>query len=103
MRSLVTRATRSETLDPHVASCRVVGGVEEHLTVGRVAGLAGVTVRTLHHYDEIGLARPSARTAAGHRAYSRGATWSGCGRCWPTGGWASRCRRAPPWAAAPPP
>ena len=44
--------------------------MEEHLTVGRVAELAGVTVRTLHHYDEIGLVRPSARTAAGYRAYS---------------------------------
>jgi DNA-binding transcriptional MerR regulator len=44
--------------------------VEEHLTVGRLAGLAGVTVRTLHHYDEIGLVQPSARTAAGYRAYS---------------------------------
>ena len=44
--------------------------MEEHLSVGRVAALAGVTVRTLHHYDEIGLARPSARTAAGYRAYS---------------------------------
>ncbi|WP_199791405.1 MerR family transcriptional regulator [Streptomyces sp. 142MFCol3.1] len=48
----------------------MVGGVEEHLTVGRAAELAGVSVRTLHHYDEIGLARPSARTAAGYRAYS---------------------------------
>lgn len=38
--------------------------------MGRVAGLAGVTVRTLHHYDEIGLLQPSARTAAGYRAYS---------------------------------
>jgi len=46
--------------------------VEEHLTVGRVAGLAGVTVRALHHYDEIGLVHPSARTAAGYRAYSAG-------------------------------
>jgi DNA-binding transcriptional MerR regulator len=46
--------------------------VEEHLTVGRVAGLAGVTIRTLHHYDEIGLVRPSARTQAGYRAYSAG-------------------------------
>jgi DNA-binding transcriptional MerR regulator len=44
--------------------------VEEHLTVGHVAELAGVTVRTLHHYDEIGLVQPSARTAAGYRAYS---------------------------------
>ncbi|MEV6288051.1 MerR family transcriptional regulator [Kribbella sp. NPDC051770] len=42
----------------------------EHLTVGHVAELAGVSVRTLHHYDEIGLVHPSARTAAGYRAYS---------------------------------
>ncbi|MEU5159228.1 MerR family transcriptional regulator [Streptomyces sp. NPDC020875] len=42
----------------------------EELTVGRVAELAGVSVRTLHHYDEIGLVRPSARTPAGYRAYS---------------------------------
>ncbi|MEU4033283.1 MerR family transcriptional regulator [Streptomyces collinus] len=46
--------------------------MEEHLSVGRVAGLAGVSVRTLHHYDEVGLVRPSARTAAGYRAYSAG-------------------------------
>jgi DNA-binding transcriptional MerR regulator len=50
----------------------MVGGVEEHLTVGRVAELADVSVRTLHHYDEIGLVRPSTRTAAGYRAYSAG-------------------------------
>ena len=40
--------------------------------MGHVAELAGVTVRTLHHYDEIGLVRPSARTAAGYRVYSAG-------------------------------
>ncbi len=40
--------------------------------MGRVAELAGVSVRTLHHYDEIGLVRPSMRTAAGYRAYSAG-------------------------------
>ncbi|MGW3294235.1 MerR family transcriptional regulator [Streptomyces xiamenensis] len=40
--------------------------------MGRVAELAGVTVRTLHHYDRIGLVRPSARTAGGYRAYSAG-------------------------------
>lgn len=50
----------------------MVGAVDEHVTVGRVAGLAGVSVRTLHHYDEIGLVRPSARTSAGYRAYSPG-------------------------------
>ncbi|MEU1226121.1 MerR family transcriptional regulator [Streptomyces sp. NPDC005828] len=46
--------------------------MEEHLTVGRVAELAGVSVRTLHHYDEIGLVQPSARTTAGYRAYAAG-------------------------------
>ncbi|WP_432150188.1 MerR family transcriptional regulator [Streptomyces sp. bgisy029] len=38
--------------------------------MGRVAELAGVSVRTLHHYDEIELVRPSARTGAGYRAYA---------------------------------
>jgi DNA-binding transcriptional MerR regulator len=39
-------------------------------SVGQVAGFAGVTVRTLHHYDEIGLLVPSERSHAGHRRYS---------------------------------
>ena len=39
------------------------------MNVGEVATLAGVTVRTLHHYDRIGLVSPSARTAAGYRQY----------------------------------
>ena len=39
------------------------------LTVGEVSRLAGVTVRTLHHYDRIGLLRPGGRTAAGYRVY----------------------------------
>ncbi|SCL19483.1 MerR family transcriptional regulator [Micromonospora inyonensis] len=38
-------------------------------TVGEVARLARVTVRTLHHYDEIGLLSPSGRTPAGYRRY----------------------------------
>ena len=38
-------------------------------TVHELASLAGVSVRTLHHYDQIGLLRPSARTAAGYRLY----------------------------------
>ncbi len=41
-------------------------------TVGELAKLTGVTVRTLHHYDEIGLVRPSARSAAGYRLYDDG-------------------------------
>ncbi|MGW4461201.1 MerR family transcriptional regulator [Micromonospora sp. NPDC004704] len=40
--------------------------------VGKVARIAGVTVRTLHHYDEIGLLSPSGRTGAGHRRYDDG-------------------------------
>ena len=39
------------------------------LTVGGLARLSGVTVRTLHHYDEIGLVVPGGRTAAGYRTY----------------------------------
>jgi DNA-binding transcriptional MerR regulator len=39
-------------------------------SIGAVAEFAHVSVRTLHHYDEIGLVVPSARTAAGHRRYS---------------------------------
>ncbi len=44
------------------------GGAD--LAVGELAALAGVTVRTLHHYDEIGLLRPSARGTGGRRAYA---------------------------------
>ena len=40
-------------------------------TVSRLAKMAGVSVRTLHHYDEIGLLRPYARTAAGYRLYGK--------------------------------
>jgi DNA-binding transcriptional MerR regulator len=39
------------------------------LTVGQVAERFAVTVRTLHHYDEIGLVRPH-RTASGYRVYT---------------------------------
>jgi DNA-binding transcriptional MerR regulator len=41
------------------------------LKVGELAALANLTVRTLHHYDQIGLLRPSARSDAGYRLYSR--------------------------------
>ncbi|WP_188196341.1 MerR family transcriptional regulator [Nonomuraea sp. SYSU D8015] len=39
-------------------------------SVGQVARLAGITVRTLHHYDEIGLLTPGERTHAGYRRYT---------------------------------
>lgn len=39
-------------------------------TVGQVAELTGVTVRTLHHYGQIGLLEPRERTNAGYRVYT---------------------------------
>lgn len=39
-------------------------------TVGEVAALSGISVRTLHHYDEIGLLHPSDRSSAGYRRYT---------------------------------
>ena len=41
------------------------------LKIGQLAKHAGLTVRTLHHYDDIGLLRPSVRTDAGYRLYHR--------------------------------
>lgn len=41
-------------------------------TVGQVAELTGVTIRTLHHYGQIGLLEPQERTGAGYRQYSDG-------------------------------
>ena len=38
--------------------------------VNQLAQLAGISVRTLHHYDEIGLLEPSERSEAGYRLYS---------------------------------
>ncbi|UQA92996.1 MerR family transcriptional regulator [Streptomyces halobius] len=38
--------------------------------VGRLAEASGLTVRTLHHWDTIGLLSPSRRTAGGHREYT---------------------------------
>ncbi|WP_173068112.1 MerR family transcriptional regulator [Phytohabitans houttuyneae] len=43
---------------------------ERSWRVGELAAATGLTVRALHHFDEIGLVRPAARTAAGHRLYT---------------------------------
>ena len=42
---------------------------ERHYSVSQLATMAGVSVRTLHHYDRIGLLRPASRTDAGYRRY----------------------------------
>jgi len=52
------------------AMTKVEGPVLAVLTVGQVAEQFAVTVRTLHHYDEIGLLVPSERTSAGYRLYN---------------------------------
>src|ERR1041384_2257477 len=44
----------------------------EALKVGELAKRTGLTVRTLHHYDEIGLLKPSQHTESAHRLYTAG-------------------------------
>jgi cob(I)alamin adenosyltransferase len=43
----------------------------ETWSVGELATAAGVTVRTLHHYDRLGLLAPVERSAGGYRRYDR--------------------------------
>src|SRR5262245_54864620 len=42
----------------------------EALKVGDLARRTGLTIRTLHHYDDIGLLKPSLHTESGHRLYT---------------------------------
>src|SRR5580704_5273838 len=44
----------------------------EALKVGELAKRTGLTIRTLHHYDEIGLLKPSQHTESGYRLYTAG-------------------------------
>jgi DNA-binding transcriptional MerR regulator len=44
----------------------------EAMKVGELARRTGLTVRTLHHYDAIGLLKPSLHTEAGYRVYTAG-------------------------------
>lgn len=63
-------------LEPHVTPGSSVAGVigkstgERRWSIGELAKATGVTVRTLHHYDDIGLLRASERTSSGHRRYT---------------------------------
>ena len=69
-------------------------------TVGQVADLFGVTVRTLHHYDEIGLLVPSERIAGGLPPLHRRGTSRGSSRSWSTGGSSCRSTRSRPCSRA---
>ena len=44
---------------------------ERLLKVGEVARLTGLSVKTLHHYEERGLAEPGGRTESGYRLYGK--------------------------------
>ena len=62
------------SLDSPVTSyCSVQsrGEIMKAYTVSKLARLAGASVRTLHHYDEIGLLKPSFRSDSGYRKYQR--------------------------------
>src|SRR5262245_27555090 len=43
---------------------------QQGIRIGVLARRTGISVRTLHHYDQIGLLTPTARTEAAHRLYS---------------------------------
>jgi hypothetical protein len=65
------------------------------LKIGELARRTGLTVRTLHHYDAIGLLKPSARSDAGYRLYGR----NDVARLHPRRG--VTCRAGPRWRPGP--
>lgn len=62
------RPSHGQPAAPHMA---IGCGKTMLLKVGDLARRTGLTVRTLHHYDEIGLLKPSGRSEAGYRLYSQ--------------------------------
>ena len=49
------------------------GGDEKLIQVGDIAKLSGKTVRAIHHYEELGLLQPHARSKGRYRLYDAGA------------------------------
>lgn len=43
---------------------------QDHLQIGEVAGRTELSIKTIRHYDEVGLVVPSARSAGGFRLYT---------------------------------
>src|SRR5687768_16281487 len=41
------------------------------IRIGELAKRTGISIRTLHHYDDVGLLSPPHRTVSGHRLYGR--------------------------------
>lgn len=42
----------------------------EHMQIGEVAEVTGLSLRTIRHYEDVGLVLPSARSKGGFRLYS---------------------------------
>lgn len=80
-------------------------------TVKEVSNLTGISVRTLHYYDEIGLLKPTDKSEAGYRLYDDKALETlqrGCSYCttWvlhtgPFSGTGYAYPRDSPWRSAP--
>ncbi|MGV9801740.1 MerR family transcriptional regulator [Mycobacterium sp. NPDC003449] len=45
---------------------------QRHLQIGEVAARTDLSIKTIRHYDEVGLVAPSARSAGGFRLYTVG-------------------------------
>lgn len=63
-----TRAQGLQLTLREAVRCSAMDGPERSWKVGELARATGLTIRALHHYDEIGLLVP-ARTQSGHRVY----------------------------------
>jgi len=50
-----------------------IDGEESNLQVGDIARISGKTVRAIHHYEELGLLQPHARSKGRYRLYDAGA------------------------------
>ena len=59
-----------KSLDPDV-TLGLSMSMSEMLKAQQFASLGGVTVRTLHHYDRLGLLKPGGRTESGYRLYRK--------------------------------
>jgi hypothetical protein len=60
-------------------------------TIHKLAQMAGISSRTLRHYDSIGLLRPAGVNASGYRVYTRREGIC-CSRYCSTASWAWVCR-----------
>jgi MerR family transcriptional regulator, thiopeptide resistance regulator len=72
-RDIETVDPTSCALEPDPASAHTLAGVTLQGKVWKIGELArdtGLTVRTLHHYDQLGLLSPLSRTEGGHRCYT---------------------------------